>query len=45
MNAVAGIDRYPKKVIRALGKKKLEKRSKVKPFVKVINFNHLMPTR
>ncbi|RYG99347.1 hypothetical protein EON65_50365 [archaeon] len=28
-----------------MGKKKLEKRSKIKPFVKVVNFNHVMPTR
>jgi large subunit ribosomal protein L27e len=42
---VAGIDRYPRKVVRAMGKAKLEKRCKIKPFVKVLNFNHLMPTR
>lgn len=28
-----------------MGKAKLEKRSKIKPFVKVINFNHILPTR
>jgi len=28
-----------------MGVKKVDKRSKIKPFVKVINFNHLMPTR
>lgn len=28
-----------------MGKKKMEKRSKIKPFVKVVNFNHIMPTR
>ena len=28
-----------------MGKKKLEKRSKIKPFVKIVNFNHVMPTR
>lgn len=44
-NIVAGIDRYPKKVTRAMGKKRLEKRCKVKPFVKTVNFVHLMPTR
>ena len=43
--AVAGIDRYPRKVVRAMGKAKLEKRCKIKPFVKVLNFNHMMPTR
>ena len=28
-----------------MGKAKLEKRSKIKPFLKVVNFNHIMPTR
>lgn len=28
-----------------MGKKKVEKRSKIKPFVRVVNANHLMPTR
>jgi large subunit ribosomal protein L27e len=45
LRIVAGIDRYPRKVVRAMGKAKLEKRSKVKPFIKVVNFNHIMPTR
>ncbi|CAE7704949.1 RPL27, partial [Symbiodinium microadriaticum] len=42
---VAGIDRYPRKVVKAMGKAKIEKRTKIKPFVKVVNFNHIMPTR
>ncbi|KAG2227072.1 hypothetical protein INT45_003802, partial [Circinella minor] len=42
---VAGVERYPLKVTRAMGKKKLAKRSKVKPFVKIVNYNHMMPTR
>merc|ERR1712165_467766 len=42
---VAGIDRYPRKVTKRMGKKKIKQRSKVKTFVKVYNFNHLMPTR
>ena len=42
---VVGIQRYPKKVTKAMGKKKQSKRSKIKPFVKVYNCNHLMPTR
>jgi large subunit ribosomal protein L27e len=42
---VAGIDRYPRKVVRAMGKAKLDKKIKIKPFVKVLNFNHVMPTR
>ena len=42
---VAGIERYPLKVTKRMGKKKSDKRSKVKPFIKVANYNHLMPTR
>merc|ERR1719510_85171 len=42
---VAGIDRYPRKVAKTMGKKKIAKRNKMKPFVKVINYNHIMPTR
>jgi len=42
---IAGIDRYPRKVTRKMGKNKIKKRNKIKPFVKVLNYNHLMPTR
>ncbi|KAJ3260759.1 60S ribosomal protein L27 [Boothiomyces macroporosus] len=42
---VAGIERYPLKITKSMGKKKVAKRSKVKPFIKVVNFNHVMPTR
>merc|ERR1711939_347008 len=35
---VAGIDRYPRKVTKSM-------RKKMKPFVKIINYNHIMPTR
>ncbi|KLJ06602.1 hypothetical protein EMPG_17903 [Blastomyces silverae] len=42
---VAGIERYPSKVTRRMGPKKVAKRSKVKPFIKTVNYNHLMPTR
>ncbi|POW02337.1 hypothetical protein PSHT_12134 [Puccinia striiformis] len=42
---VAGIERYPRKVTRGMGPKKIAKRSKVKPFIRIINYNHLMPTR
>merc|ERR1739848_763006 len=42
---VAGIDKYPLKVTKPMGKKRVAKRSKVKSFVKVYNHNHLMPTR
>ncbi|KAJ5321179.1 hypothetical protein N7476_004181 [Penicillium atrosanguineum] len=42
---VAGIERYPLKVTRRMGKKLLDRRSRIKPFIKVVNYNHLMPTR
>jgi len=42
---VAGIARYPLKVKRGMGKKKIAKRSKVKPFVKIVNHGHILPTR
>ncbi|XP_077979352.1 large ribosomal subunit protein eL27-like [Glandiceps talaboti] len=42
---VAGIDKYPRKVTKRMGKKKLAQRSKIKSFVRVVNYNHLMPTR
>ncbi|GLB39645.1 putative 60S ribosomal protein L27 [Lyophyllum shimeji] len=42
---VAGIERYPRKVTRRMGQKKLAQRTKVKPFVKIVNYSHLFPTR
>jgi large subunit ribosomal protein L27e len=33
---VAGIERYPRKVTRRMGQKKVQRRSKVKPFIKVL---------
>jgi large subunit ribosomal protein L27e len=42
---VAGIERYPSKITRRMSKTRQDKRSKVKPFVKLVNYNHLMPTR
>jgi large subunit ribosomal protein L27e len=42
---VVGIDKYPLKVTKAMGKRKIAKRSHIKPFVKVLNYSHLMPTR
>lgn len=42
---VAGIDRYPKKVHKRMCKAQIHKKSKIKPFLKVVNYNHLMPTR
>ena len=34
---VAGIERYPSKVTRRMSKKKQDKKSKVKPFIKQVN--------
>merc|ERR1711981_1264466 len=42
---VAGIDRYPRKVHKKLSKKRFEKKTKIKPFIKYVNLNHMMPTR
>lgn len=42
---VAGVERYPLKVHKQMGAKLIQRRSKVKPFIKSINYNHLMPTR
>jgi len=42
---VAGIERNPLRVTRNMSQKKIERRSKVKAFVKTVNYNHIMPTR
>lgn len=42
---VAGIERYPRKVTKRMGKKKVGKRCRIKPFVKYVNYTHIMPTR
>lgn len=42
---VAGVERYPLQVSADMDAKKIAKRTKVKPFIKVVNYNHMMPTR
>ncbi|XP_023901976.1 large ribosomal subunit protein eL27 [Quercus suber] len=42
---VAGIKKCPSKVIHKDSAKKTTKKSRVKAFVKLVNFQHLMPTR
>lgn len=43
---IAGLDKQPRKVTKAMDKKKVEKRSKcMKPFIKYVNVRHLFPTR
>jgi large subunit ribosomal protein L27e len=42
---VAGIERHPLKITKRMSQKKIAKRSRVKPFLKIVNFNHVMATR
>jgi large subunit ribosomal protein L27e len=42
---VAGIEKYPLKITKGMGQKRVAKRSKVQTFIKVINYNHILPTR
>lgn len=42
---IAGIDKSPLAVTKSMSKKKILKRSRIKPFVKYVNYNHIMPTR
>mmetsp|Transcript_20353 Transcript_20353/g.46719 ORF Transcript_20353/g.46719 Transcript_20353/m.46719 type:complete len:148 (+) Transcript_20353:74-517(+) len=42
---VAGVENAPRKVTKKMSKKKVTKRSRIKPFVKYINYNHMMVTR
>ncbi|MCJ1327275.1 hypothetical protein MMC10_003943 [Thelotrema lepadinum] len=42
---VAGVERYPTPITKRMSKTRQAKCSKVKPFIKIVNYNHLMPTR
>ena len=42
---VAGVERHPLQVTRRMSKKKIQRRTKVKPFLKRVNVTHVMPTR
>ena len=42
---VAGIERYPLKITGKHDPKKIAKRTRIRPVIKVINYNHLLPTR
>eukprot|EP00128_Syssomonas_multiformis_P004086 Colp12_sorted_trinity150504_noHs@20190 len=42
---VAGVERTPLKVTKGMGEKRAAKRARVKPFIKIVNYNHIMPTR
>ena len=38
-------ERYPLKITGKHDPKKIAKRTKIRPFIKVLNYNHLLPTR
>jgi large subunit ribosomal protein L27e len=42
---VAGIERYPLRVTKKMSDKKVQRRIKIKPFIKFVNYNHMLPTR
>ena len=42
---LAGIKKYPKKVIRGMSKRRIERRSRVGAFLRVYNHKHLFATR
>ena len=42
---VAGLETCPRRVTKRMSKKKIIKKTNMKPFVKYVNLNHLMPTR
>lgn len=42
---VAGIEKPPRKVTKRMSEKKMAARSRITPFIKLVNYNHLMPTR
>ena len=42
---MVGIERNPRKVTKKMTQKKFNRRCHLKPFVKFVNYNHMMPTR
>jgi len=42
---VAGVEREPLKVSKRMSKLKIKRRSTLKPFCKIVNYNHILPTR
>ncbi|KAI6203206.1 60S ribosomal protein L27 [Aphelenchoides besseyi] len=42
---IAGIDKYPRKVTKTMGKKTVARRSTIRPFIRVASYAHLLPTR
>jgi large subunit ribosomal protein L27e len=42
---VAGVERAPLRVTKNMTDKKIARRIRIKTFLKIVNYNHLMPTR
>lgn len=42
---IAGIKKYPKKVVRGMSKQTIVRRSQVSVFLRVVNHKHFLPTR
>lgn len=42
---VAGIETTARKVTKSMSKKKVERRTRMKAFIKAVNYSHLLPTR
>lgn len=42
---VAGVERAPLRVAKRMSKNKIKRRSVLKPFAKIVNYNHILPTR
>jgi len=42
---VAGVERAPLKVTKRMTKRRVARRSTLKPFAKIVNYNHILPTR
>ena len=42
---VAGIERNPRRVTKRMGKKRIARKTHIKPFLKSVNLAHLLPTR
>jgi large subunit ribosomal protein L27e len=42
---VAGVERAPLRVTKRMSKNKIKRRSTLKPFAKIVNYNHILPTR
>mmetsp|Transcript_5333 Transcript_5333/g.19519 ORF Transcript_5333/g.19519 Transcript_5333/m.19519 type:complete len:85 (+) Transcript_5333:133-387(+) len=42
---VVGMAKYPRKVVKKHSEVQQAKRSRCKAFIKMVNYNHIMPTR